>query len=68
MLFRSDVAKTYSAQTSVEPAGWQDVVPDMMEGAEAASISYVISRGWPSLSSSLQSSIRKRLEQRAINS
>lgn len=63
-----DVAKTYSAQNSVEPQGWQDVVPDMMEGAEAASISYVISRGWPSLSSSLQSSIRKRLEQRAINS
>lgn len=59
-----DLHKTYTAQQSVEPAGWQDVVPDMMEGAEAASISYVISRGWPSLSSSLQSAIRKRLEQR----
>ena len=59
-----DIAKTYSAQQSVEPQGWQQVVPDMMDGAAPASIGYLISQGWPSLSSSLQSAIRKRLEQR----
>ena len=59
-----DVAKTYTAQQSIEPQGWKEVVPDMMDGAAPASIGYLISQGWPSLSSSLQSAIRKRLEQR----